>query len=253
MVPDAIDNSDTFEMVNVHDELTLDPELTTSVLVSRAPLVKRLIEGDLHLELDRSGSNVASDIVPTTPDIPIPSLLEKNTLALPNDIFYARKHATKIDNALYFEYERTDRRHKLGKMLGVGKLVMGLFDVVILWNDYGYRVSKIFLLRRIKNKEGKEEYDKKFIIDYDTQFKSHVSGGNAINKPFTGIQGYSIHSINSDNPNGTNYILPATEQPATYTLPATDINKKNLSFIRLTIQNGELFPSSRKFFNPDRD
>ena len=229
--PDAIDNSDKFfEMVNVDDELTLDPELTTPVLVP-----------------------TTQDPKLTTPDIPIPSLLVTNEQALPNDIFFLKGSATKIDNALYFEYERTDGRHNLGKMLGVGKPVKGLFDVVILWTGTfpNSEVSHIFLLRRIINKKGKEDYDKKFIIDYK-QFFNHFYGKVKINNPFTGIQGYSIHSSGVYNPTPTDYILPTTEQPATYTLLATDNNKKNLLFIRRSILLGGHSPSSRKFFDPNK-
>lgn len=192
----------------------------------------------------------------TTSDIPIPSLT--CCQSLPNDIFRVRTHTTKMENALYFEYERTDgRRHKLGKMLGVGKPVRGLFDIVILWTGTFERsqVSHIFLLRRIKNKNDEDEYDKKFIID-PTQFAEHfkTQTKTSRNAPFTDILGYDdaadyIHYIDGLLPENTSlntYNLPK-DKPATYTLPATKNNIENLKKIKLHIVTGTSVPHMRTF------
>ena len=252
--PLATDVSSKIEMVNFSDESTRgleltapvfestrDPELTTPVLVStRDPVPTTQV-----LESTR-------DHVPTT-DV-IPSL--QGCGMLPNDIFSVRKFTTKMENALYFEYERTDGpRHKLGNMFGLGKRVPGLFDVVILWS--GYAVSKVFLLRRIKGnlKEDYDKksdvYDKKFIIDYE-QFAQHVRTIASINKPFTDIPGYEIEAdftdyINGHRDNDTqNYRLPKGKH-ATYTLPATKNNIANLENIRFNILGWTLSPNTRKF------
>ena len=133
---------------------------------------------------------------PTTTNIPC---LDDNELPV-SIVKYDNR--TKMENALYFKYKRTDNF-----IYSIGPPESGLFDVVILWR--GSEVSKILLLRRSKN--NLSEYDKKFIIE-PKQFKQNYS----LNKPFTDIVGFHIDSDHEDS---------------TYTLSETTDNKKNLKVI----------------------
>ena len=158
-----------------------------------------------------NGHNKVFDTKLTTQD-PEPTTPRLYDDALPQEIWdweNKKKRITKMDNALYFDYKRTDGFYKR-----VGKPVEGLFDVVILWNNPDH-IDKIYLLRRIKDNFIK--YEKKFIIDYDAFVKYfNTEEGN----DFTGILGYNIDS-------GPEFTLPAT-----YTLPASGVNNnKNLKII----------------------
>ena len=137
----------------------------------------------------------AETLVPDSTTTNIPCLKDNE---LPVSIVNF-KNRTKMDNALYFKYKRTDKFvYKL-------KSEIGLFDVVILWRG-DLEVFKIILLRRSKNNLSK--YDKKFIIE-PTQFNQNYS----LDKPFTDIVGFKIDSDRRDS---------------TYTLSKTTDNKKNL-------------------------